>query len=54
MQSNDNQSSSIVEYPHLISLGIRFMYIDYIEQFLLETKTPRLIELKVRYDQQHD
>ena len=53
IQSNDNQSYSIVAYSHLISLDLRFVCIDYIEEFLLETKTHLLrpIELKVRYDQ---
>jgi hypothetical protein len=52
-QSNNNQPYSIVEYLHLISLDITYVITDYIEQFLLETKThlPRLIELKVTYDQ---
>jgi hypothetical protein len=49
----DNNSYPIVEYPHLISLDIDFVNIHYVDQFLHETKThlPRLIELKVQYDE---
>jgi hypothetical protein len=51
-KSNENSSYSIIEYPHLITLDIMHVNIDYIAQFLLETKTnlPRLTELKVNYD----
>ncbi|CAF3387836.1 unnamed protein product [Rotaria sp. Silwood2] len=51
--SNDNQLYSIVEYPYLISLRIWLAHIDYVEQFLNETKThlPHLTKLKVDYDQ---
>ncbi len=51
-KSNENSSYSIIEYPHLISLDIMRVNIDYIAQFLLETKTnlPCLTELKVNYD----
>ena len=47
----DDHPCSIVEYPHLVSLSIRYGHIDYVEQFLNETKThlPRLTELNIRY-----
>ncbi len=50
--SNDNQLYSIVKYPYLISLRLVTVHIDYVEQFLNETKTylPRLTELTVNYN----
>ncbi|CAF3416395.1 unnamed protein product [Rotaria socialis] len=44
---------TVIEYSHLISLDITSVYLDYVAQFLLETKAhlPRLTELKVSYDQ---
>jgi len=53
LSSNDNQMHSIVEYPYLISLDLSDVHIDYVEQFLNETKThlPRLTELIVNYNQ---
>jgi hypothetical protein len=49
--SNGNQSYPIVEYPNLISLGLVGCHIDYIEQFLNNTKThlPRLTQLEICY-----
>ncbi|CAF3252863.1 unnamed protein product [Rotaria socialis] len=49
--STDNQLSSIVEYPHLISLHLGLSHTDYYEQFLNNTRThlPRLTQLKVNY-----
>ncbi|CAF1098655.1 unnamed protein product [Adineta steineri] len=47
--SSDNyQSHSIIEYPHLTILDVTFSHIDYVEQFLNETKTlvPCLTEFK--------
>ncbi|CAF1211818.1 unnamed protein product [Rotaria sordida] len=51
--SNDNQLHSIVKYPYLISLRLLNVHIDYVEQFLNETKThlPRLTKLTVNYSQ---
>ncbi|CAF2946844.1 unnamed protein product [Rotaria sp. Silwood2] len=51
-QRDTNNSYSIVEYPHLTSLTIIYVHIDYVEQFLLHTKIslPRLTELKVKYE----
>lgn len=48
---NEKRSNSIIEYSHLISLDISESNIDYIVQFLLQTKThlTRLTELKVDY-----
>ncbi|CAF0850912.1 unnamed protein product [Rotaria sordida] len=50
---DNNSTFSVIEYSHLISLDIKRVYLDYIAQFLLETKAhlPRLTELKVNYDQ---
>jgi hypothetical protein len=49
----DNQLYFVIEYPHLSSLDIKCAHTDYLEQFLLETKSylPDLIELKVNYEQ---
>ncbi|CAF2973992.1 unnamed protein product [Rotaria sp. Silwood2] len=51
-QRDIDHSYSIVEYPHLTSLSIMYVHIDYVEQFLLRTKTslPRLTQLKVKYE----
>jgi hypothetical protein len=48
----DKDWCSIVEYPHLSSLGIADVITYYVEHFLNETKThlPRLIHLKIDYD----
>src|SRR5205823_2009192 len=53
LKSDKNSSYSIIEYSHLASLDIMRVDMDYVVQFLLETKTylPHLIELKVNYDQ---
>ncbi|CAF3929800.1 unnamed protein product [Rotaria sordida] len=50
--SINDHSCSIVEYSHLISLDIDFVNIDYVDQFLNETKTclPCLTELVVQFD----
>ncbi|CAF4494478.1 unnamed protein product [Rotaria socialis] len=47
----NDYSCSIVKYPHLISLDIIFVNVDYVDQFLNESKThlPRLTELKVQF-----
>ncbi|CAF3240512.1 unnamed protein product [Rotaria sp. Silwood2] len=48
----DNYAAySIIEYPYLISLDFMCAHMDYVLQFLLETKTqlPHLTELKVKY-----
>jgi hypothetical protein len=51
--SNDNQMYSIAEYHYLTSLSVRYCHMDYVEQFLNETKThlPRLTDLTVDYNQ---
>ncbi len=51
--SNNNELYSIVEYPNLISLCLRCSPIDYVEQFLNETKThlPHLTKLRVGYNE---
>ncbi|CAF3820951.1 unnamed protein product [Rotaria sordida] len=50
--SVNDHSCSIVEYSHLISLDIDFVNIDYVDQFLNESKTrlPYLTELVVQFD----
>ncbi|CAF3049153.1 unnamed protein product [Rotaria sp. Silwood2] len=52
LNSNDNQLNSIVKYSHLIWLRIDSVHIDYVEQFLNETKThlPCLTKLSVYYN----
>ncbi|CAF2513219.1 unnamed protein product [Rotaria sp. Silwood2] len=49
--SDYTQSYSIAEYPYLTSLNVRTACIDYLEQFLNETKTyvPCLTELTTYY-----
>ncbi|CAF3801108.1 unnamed protein product [Rotaria sordida] len=53
LKSDKNASYSIIEYSHLISLDLLNVHIDYVVQFLLETKThiPHLTELKLNYNQ---
>ncbi|CAF3678599.1 unnamed protein product [Rotaria sp. Silwood1] len=49
-----NCSYSMIKYPHLISLDLSFVSIDYVDQFLSEFKKKYLsylTELKVIYDQ---
>ena len=50
--SDDHQENPVVQYPYLVSLDLEDAHIDYLEQFLNETKThlPRLTKLTVRYD----
>ncbi|CAF3860583.1 unnamed protein product [Rotaria sp. Silwood1] len=52
-QYDYNSTFSAIEYSHLTSLDIMRVYLDYIAQFLVETKAhlPRLTKLKVNYDQ---
>jgi hypothetical protein len=51
--SSNNELYSIVEYPHLISLSLQLSHINYVEQFLNETKThlPHLNKLVVDYEE---
>ena len=48
----DKDWCSIVEYPHLISLNIRYTHHHYVEHLLNDTKTylPRLTQLEILYD----
>ncbi|CAF1238959.1 unnamed protein product [Adineta steineri] len=51
--SSDNcQLYSLIEYPHLTILDVKFSHANYVEQFLNETKTfvPCLTELEVFFD----
>ncbi len=52
LDSDDNQLYPVIEYPYLDSLCLEHAHIDYVEQFLNETKThlPRLTKLAVDYD----
>ena len=49
---DDGQVSSIVEYSNLIELDLHYASIDYMEQFLIHTRThwPRLNSLRVQYE----
>ncbi|CAF1272668.1 unnamed protein product [Rotaria sordida] len=38
-QTDDNQNLPVIEYPHLTTLDLTKSHLDYIEQFLLDTKT---------------
>jgi len=53
LASDDNQLYSVVEFSYIISLRLKLNHIDYVEQFLNETKThlPRLMKLTVDYHQ---
>ncbi len=52
LEDDNNKSFSIVEYPHLTSLDIKYVHINYVERLLHESKTrlPRLTELQINYD----
>ncbi|CAF3138493.1 unnamed protein product [Rotaria sp. Silwood2] len=52
LSSNDSQSYSIVKYPHLTTLNVRNGNIDYVEEFLNETKAfvPCLTRLIIKYN----
>ncbi|CAF4440375.1 unnamed protein product [Rotaria sp. Silwood2] len=53
LNSNDNQLySTIIEYPCLTSLCLEFAHVDYVDQFLNDTKThlPHLTKLTVSYN----
>jgi len=49
-QQRKQHSSPIVTFPHLISLDLRMANVDYVEQFLCDTKTclPCLLKLTIR------
>ena len=51
-ESDDNQSHSMIEYPHLLKLGIKDVDLYLVEQFLDESRIylPRLIELTIKYE----
>jgi hypothetical protein len=53
LDPGDNQLYSVVEHPYLLSLCLESAHIDYVDQFLNETKThlPRLMQLSVDYNQ---
>jgi hypothetical protein len=46
-QRNDNRQWSIIEYPNLIDIDIVQVHEDYVEQFLLNTKTCLLNYVKL-------
>jgi hypothetical protein len=51
--NNDNRNFSMIEYSHLIPLGLIKVHDDYAEQFLFDTKTclSNYIRLRINYDQ---
>ncbi|CAF1450628.1 unnamed protein product [Rotaria sp. Silwood1] len=51
-QNNNKQQQSIIEYPHLIILDLRKIHVNYLEQFLNNTKMSLLndIILHVNYN----
>jgi hypothetical protein len=50
---NNNQNSSIIIYPHLKTLFLPNVHIDYVEEFLHDNNTclPSLIQLHIKYEQ---
>ncbi|CAM4819617.1 unnamed protein product [Rotaria magnacalcarata] len=50
-ESDLNELYSVIEYPHLRSLDVRFAHICYVKQFLHESNTRilNLTELKIEY-----
>ena len=53
MEFDNNQSYTVVEYPHITTLEIMYMHTDYVEQLLNESKTrlARLMELEIKSDE---
>ncbi len=53
VRNRDGLVNGTHQYPHLTSIDVTWGNIDYIEQFLFETKAylPRLTELKVSYEE---
>jgi hypothetical protein len=51
-QNEHKQTSSIIEYPHLMYLSLNRVHIDYIKQFLFESNTslPCLNKLSAQYE----
>ncbi len=51
-QDEDEQISSIIEFPHLIKLGLCGSYIDYTKQFLFDcnTRLPSLHTLNIKFE----
>ncbi|CAF4031660.1 unnamed protein product [Rotaria magnacalcarata] len=51
IESDLNELYSVIEYPHLKSLDVRFAHICYVKQFLHESNTRilNLAELKIKY-----
>ncbi|CAF1095244.1 unnamed protein product [Rotaria sordida] len=51
--NNNNQNSSIIVYPHLKTLVLLNVHIDYVEEFLHDnnTRLPSLIQLLIKYEQ---
>ncbi len=49
---NDNGNLLIIEYPHLTELDLSEAHDDYVEQFLLDTKTylPTNVHLYIYYE----
>jgi hypothetical protein len=51
-QTNQQHSSTLITFPHLISLMLKLAHVNYAEQFLLKQKAylPRLLNLEIRYE----
>jgi hypothetical protein len=51
-KKNKQQSSTLVTFPHLITLHLTKAHADYAEQFLFEknTRLPRLLNLDIGYE----
>jgi hypothetical protein len=51
-RSEDEQTSSIIEYSHLMTLNLDRSHVDYAKQFLLDTniRVPRLTTLVIKYE----
>jgi hypothetical protein len=51
-QTDKQQSTTFITFPHLILLDLSLAHVDYAEQFLSERNThlPRLLDLKIRYE----
>ena len=45
-------SFTFIRFPHLAVLDLKWVHIDYVEQFLFETKThlPCLLHLTIQYE----
>ncbi|CAF4649085.1 unnamed protein product, partial [Rotaria sp. Silwood2] len=51
--NKDNQNLPIIKYPNLTDLTLNLVNNDYVEQYLLDTRTylPNTVELIIDYEQ---